>query len=559
MNNLRTIATFISCLATAGLLAQGDSTRTGDSVHHILIAGKLNAIEFYSRSAVEPFFSRWGSDTVTHLTIAHFGDSHIQPGIFTGEVRAYMQGERGYGGFGMMFPYSAAKTYSPIQYKSIHYGRWLLARGLEPNPKLPLGVSGMTIRTYDSAAGFKITLKEPPPPHYKKVKLYVKGGKNSFDLRLLAGSFETIVEVSKKPESVPYLEVMLPDSASAIHVQVLKTATTQTQFEFYGLSLEGDTPRGLIYHSLGVGGAPYGSVLAEKVADSQLPTLEPDLLILDFGTNDFLYSERIDPGLERQIVQTIKWIRQLVPQATILLTSTQDMYRHGQNISAAKEFSSLVRKIARAEGCALYDWYRISGGQYAMDRWVGQRLARADHIHLTPDGYVLKGKLLSAAFEQTMNAYFSEPGLDSLVLYDPKADSVEADSMVHVAPPPAQTRIKHQIRSGESLSTIAEKYGVRVADIMRVNKLSSSTIIAGEYLVIEYNPNRKVVSTGKPKSTPKATSRVSKDVIQYKVASGDTLSEIAERFHVSVKAIKRLNGLRSSRIVEGKTLLIPKT
>jgi len=48
--------------------------------------------------------------------------------------------------------------------------------------------------------------------------------------------------------------------------------------------------------------------------------LDPDLVILDFGTNDFLYTERIAPELARDITQTIRWIRQLVPDVTILLT-----------------------------------------------------------------------------------------------------------------------------------------------------------------------------------------------------------------------------------------------
>jgi LysM repeat protein len=552
--NLKARIVFLFAITmVAHLQAQRDTTRA-DSVHHILIASKLNAIEFYNRSAVEPFFSRWHSDTVARLVVAHFGDSHIQPGIFTGEVRSFMQGEKGYGGMGMMFPYSAAKTYSPVQYKSVHYGRWLLAKGLEPYPKLPLGLSGMTIRTYDSAAGFTITFKEPPPPHYKKVKLYFKGGATSFDIRLLAGTFEAVVPASKKPDNVPFLEVMLGDSSSSLHVQLLKTGSKQSQFEFYGMSLESETGEGLIYHSLGVGGAPYKSLMAEVLGGVQLPTLEPDLVILDFGTNDFLYSEKIADDLERQIVQTVQWIRRLVPQATILLTTTQDMYRHGVNITAAKDFSLLVRRIAKKEGCALYDWYRISGGQYSMGRWVGQRLARADQIHLTAEGYKLKGKLLSAAVGQTINAYFSEPGIDSLVLFDLRADSVEADSLIRVAPAPPPSFVRHQIRNGESLSTIAEKYGVRVSEIMRVNRLSSSKIIAGDYLRIEINPGKKVVATKqRPVAAPPS------NAIQYKVVSGDTLSEIAERFNVSVRSIKRLNGMRTSRIVEGKTLLIPKT
>ncbi|MEJ0030839.1 MAG: hypothetical protein WDO15_10930 [Bacteroidota bacterium] len=53
------------------------------------------------------------------------------------------------------------------------------------------------------------------------------------------------------------------------------------------MSLESDQDHGLIYHQLGVGGAPYTAVLEQVMIDSQLPALQPDLIILDYGTNDF--------------------------------------------------------------------------------------------------------------------------------------------------------------------------------------------------------------------------------------------------------------------------------
>ena len=44
---------------------------------------------------------------------------------------------------------------------------------------------------------------------------------------------------------------------------------------------------------------------------------------------------------------------------------------------------------------------------------------------------------------------------------------------------------------------------------------------------------------------------------EYKVAGGDTLSEIAQRFNVSVRSIKARNGLASNTIRIGQTLVIP--
>lgn len=46
---------------------------------------------------------------------------------------------------------------------------------------------------------------------------------------------------------------------------------------------------------------------------------------------------------------------------------------------------------------------------------------------------------------------------------------------------------------------------------------------------------------------------------QYTIARGDTLSDIAQRFNVSVSDLKSVNGLAGSRIVIGQTLKIPAT
>lgn len=54
------------------------------------------------------------------------------------------------------------------------------------------------------------------------------------------------------------------------------------------------------------------------------------------------------------------------------------------------------------------------------------------------------------------------------------------------------------------------------------------------------------------KTTPAASMR------RYKVQSGDTLSQIARKYHISIAQIKRANGLRSDMIREGQVLRIPK-
>ena len=552
-------------IPTLAVVTIKDSTGVAaDTAGFKFFHDEFNYIEFYDRGALASFFNKWKDDTTPKITVAHFGDSHIQPGIFSGEVRKFMQNQKGDGGFGIIFPYSAAKTYSPLDYKTVHYGKWQYSKALEPRPRMPLGVSGMTIRTIDPAAGFNITFREPLPSHYRRLKLFFKPGPQSFDFRVMTRNNETVVPATSYSEDMPFVEIIIPDSTNFIHVQMLKTRDEQLNFEFYGLSFESEQNRGLVYHSLGVGGAPFTAVLEQVMIDTQLPALQPDLIILDYGTNDFLYSGKVPAQLGRQIVQTINWVRQLAPDAAILLTSAQDMYRHGANIAAAKEFSNMVRQIARQQHCAFYDWYRVSGGQYAMAKWVSARLARPDYIHLSKEGYLLKGRLFTQAFSHTYKKFQDDSRLDSLVMMNGVTGfNIDSTLTAHEITMPALITTRHRIKNGETLSEIADRYNVSVGAIMASNHMKNSRIVAGKTLVINHKPLRRAeppvgvtASVRKMKVVVPAISETDPNLIRYKVLSGDTLGHIAEKYNTSVKDIKRLNGLRNSKIVAGNVLLI---
>jgi LysM repeat protein len=44
----------------------------------------------------------------------------------------------------------------------------------------------------------------------------------------------------------------------------------------------------------------------------------------------------------------------------------------------------------------------------------------------------------------------------------------------------------------------------------------------------------------------------------YRVRKGDTLSQIARRFRMTVEKLKRVNGLKSNIIAPGRKLIIPR-
>lgn len=117
-------------------------------------------------------------------------------------------------------------------------------------------------------------------------------------------------------------------------------------------------------------------------------------------------------------------------------------------------------------------------------------------------------------------------------------------------------RITHKVKSGETLSHIALKYGVRVKDIQRWNGVKTN-IRVGQRLVI-YKGGAAPAATKSSGSKPATTT--SGGYVIYTVKSGDNLWDIAKKFPgVSVNSIQKLNGFtNSTKIYPGMKVKIKK-
>jgi membrane-bound lytic murein transglycosylase D len=109
---------------------------------------------------------------------------------------------------------------------------------------------------------------------------------------------------------------------------------------------------------------------------------------------------------------------------------------------------------------------------------------------------------------------------------------------------------RYQIRSGDTLGGIADRFGVSISDLRNWNNLRGNRIVAGETLL---------VGAGAPPSAsaaPASAAAASGSAIRYRIRSGDNLAVIAQRNGVSIDDLRKWNGLRGSTIQAGKTMIV---
>lgn len=102
--------------------------------------------------------------------------------------------------------------------------------------------------------------------------------------------------------------------------------------------------------------------------------------------------------------------------------------------------------------------------------------------------------------------------------------------------PETKGEIGYVVKVGDSLYSIAQKYNITVDELKKANGLTTNTLTIGQELTIP--------------ETSKTTT--------YTVKSGDSLYSIADKYNVSVANLKKVNNLTSNLLSIGQILVIPK-
>jgi membrane-bound lytic murein transglycosylase D len=112
----------------------------------------------------------------------------------------------------------------------------------------------------------------------------------------------------------------------------------------------------------------------------------------------------------------------------------------------------------------------------------------------------------------------------------------------------------HKVKRGESLTEIADRYGVSVNDLKAWNRdgvgVKGQKVLAGMKL--------KIYSEAPSKGDTRRSSRAAKTIVkQYKVRRGDTLAEIADKFGVNLSDLRKNNkNVNDKTLKSGQVLRI---
>jgi membrane-bound lytic murein transglycosylase D len=111
----------------------------------------------------------------------------------------------------------------------------------------------------------------------------------------------------------------------------------------------------------------------------------------------------------------------------------------------------------------------------------------------------------------------------------------------------------HRVRSGESLWSISRRYGMTVAQLARMNHISTKSLLQpGQRLQVAGSAVGQ--STAEPSAQRVAAAG---GKVSYKVKRGDTLSAIARRFEVTIRDLQAWNNMgRSTALRAGQSLTI---
>ncbi len=327
------------------------------------------------------------------FSIVHIGDSHIEIGQFSGEIKNQLENQYGKSEEAWMFPYQFFNKQSQKVFPIDTLGTWKRASIKEPNPATPLGITGLGFYL-SSTTGNLIFSSNSLYKDITKISFLHYYDGNPLPISIHKGKIHT--QVISKNTAITEI------TFSSIENNYSLKFSKSDGLLIYALKLNSHPKRGISYHKFGVAGSTMQQFMNNTpLFMEQLRALKPSLLIVSLGTND----SYIDSLKEDKVFQEVRVFTELLSRysskTAILFTTAPDTKYDDRRPERLTEINRIIRNIANENpNIALWDLQHIMGGDGSVDAWIKKNYMIFDHLHFNPAGYKLQGELFMEAFEK---------------------------------------------------------------------------------------------------------------------------------------------------------------
>ncbi len=362
---------------------------------------------------------RPGGPSERAITILQLGDSHTAADFLTGEIRRRLQEIYGNGGSGYVTAGRPRDVLSSTLKISVSPG-WTYQALQRSEETAEFWMSGFNTVASKEGETLSFTSEKPEIFDVIEIEAIRRPGGGTFEIKLdgkVEGSFDL---AGTKLE--PIVIRLVPDHGPTNQVRDI-TLTTRNDGTVTIASLGiYNTRAGLTYNMAGYPGATVDILnkLDNRLFLSSLRRLNPQIVVLAFGTNEADKPVVDIPAYTEKYRKVIAKIRTALPGVTIVMVGPpegEELPSHCKDkaretatcrvpsettASASRadacewrrlpkltEVREAQRKLAQREGAVFWNWASIMPKDCGADRWLKETpvLMAKDHVHFTIAGY----------------------------------------------------------------------------------------------------------------------------------------------------------------------------
>ena len=356
---------------------------------HIQNSFHASPAHFENAAALIAFFG-WlekSKSAVRPVHILQFGDSHTASDDWVNSMRMAFQAKYGDGGPGFIQAGYPFRGYRRFDARAKASDDWITQGTLNARTDGYDGLSGISIttRTRDATIG---TIATTAADAVLTIHYLQQPGGGALELSLdgqIVGTFPT-----DGASMAGFYRAVI---ATPGEHQLSLRKTDAEPVRLFGWALE--NTRGMTFETLGINGAQIGlmSEWNEVLWSDAVAQRDPSLVILAYGTNEANSRAWTEDRYRADLTAAITRVKTAAPLASILLIGPPDCGR-SRPLVHLSDVIAVERDIAKTERVAFWDLRQRMGGPGSANLWVRAGYGQQDHIHLTPEGYRLAGRMI---------------------------------------------------------------------------------------------------------------------------------------------------------------------